>query len=69
VEAGIEPLVGSLATVITTHWRTIEVAKFAALGWGYWSNRNRLLELIGNMLSAGIEEQYYAMPDELAVAA
>lgn len=52
-ETGIEPSVGSVAT----------------LEWVDWFNHRRLLEPMGNIPPAEAEERYYAMLDEAAMAA
>jgi transposase InsO family protein len=50
-------------------WRNFEAVEFATLEWVDWFNNRRLLELIGNIPPAEVEERYYAMLDEPAMAA
>ncbi len=50
-------------------WRSRKAVEFATLEWVDWFNHRRLPEPIGNIPPAEAEEQYYAMPDQTAVAA
>jgi hypothetical protein len=50
-------------------WRSFEAVEFATLEWVDWSNNRRLLEPIGNIPPAEAGEQYYAMRDQLPMAA
>ena len=50
-------------------WRTMEAVEFATLGWVDWFNNRRLLEPIGNIPPAEAEARYYAMINELKLAA
>ena len=50
-------------------WRSFEAVEFATLEWVDWFNNRRLLEPIGNIPPAEAEEQYYAMTDQLPMAA
>ena len=50
-------------------WRSFEAVEFATLEWVDWFNNRRLLEPIGNIPPAEAEERYYAMLDELKMAA
>jgi putative transposase len=50
-------------------WRSFEAVEFATLEWVDWFNHRRLLEPIGNIPPAEAEERYYAMLDELLMAA
>jgi len=50
-------------------WRSFEAVEFATLEWVDWFNNRRLLEPIGNIPPAEAEEQYYAMLDDVPVAA
>ncbi len=50
-------------------WRSFEAVEFATLEWVDWFNNRRLLEPIGNIPPAEAEEQYYAMMDQLPMAA
>jgi len=50
-------------------WRNFEAVEFATLEWVDWFNNRRLLEPIGNIPPPEAEERYYAMLEELALAA
>lgn len=50
-------------------WRSFEAVEFATLDWVDWFNNRRLLEPIGNIPPAEAEERYYAMVDQLPMAA
>jgi putative transposase len=50
-------------------WRSFESVEFATLEWVDWFNNRRLLEPIGNIPPAEAELRYYAMIDEVDVAA
>jgi transposase InsO family protein len=50
-------------------WRSFEAVEYATLEWVDWFNNRRLLEPIGNIPPAEAEAQYYAMLDELPMAA
>lgn len=50
-------------------WRSFEAVEFATLEWVDWFNNRRLLEPIGNIPPAEAEERYYAMVDQLPMAA
>lgn len=50
-------------------WRNLEAVEFATLEWVDWFNRRRLLESIGYAPPAEREAEYYAQPDESAMAA
>lgn len=50
-------------------WRSFEAVEFATLTWVDRSNHRRLLEPIGNIPPAEVEERYYAVLDEPAIAA
>jgi putative transposase len=50
-------------------WRSFEAVEFATLEWVDWFNNRRLLEPIGNIPPAQAEAQYYAMMDQLPMAA
>jgi putative transposase len=50
-------------------WRSFEAVEFATLEWVDWFNNRRLLEPIGNLPPAEAEGRYYAMLEELAMAA
>jgi putative transposase len=50
-------------------WRSFEAVEFATLEWVDWFNNRRLLEPIGNIPPAEAEERYYAMLDDVPVAA
>jgi putative transposase len=50
-------------------WRSFEAVEFATLEWVQWFNNRRLLEPIGNIPPAEAEERYYAMLDNVPMAA
>ena len=50
-------------------WRSFEAVEYATLEWVDWFNNRRLLEPIGNIPPAEAEARYYAMLDELPMAA
>lgn len=50
-------------------WRSFEAVEFATLEWVDWFNNRRLLAPIGNIPPAEAEERYYAMLDEIPMAA
>ncbi|AVA13353.1 MULTISPECIES: IS3 family transposase [Sphingopyxis] len=50
-------------------WRSFEAVEYATLEWVDWFNNRRLLEPIGNMPPAEAEERYYAMLDDVSMAA
>ena len=50
-------------------WRSFEAVEFATLEWVDWFNNRRLLEPIGNIPPAEAEQRYYAMLDDVPMAA
>ena len=50
-------------------WRSFEAVEFATLEWVDWFNNRRLLEPIGNIPPAEAEQRYYAMLDNVPMAA
>ena len=50
-------------------WRNFEAVEMATLEWVDWFNHRRLLEPIGNIPPAEAEERYYAMRENLPMAA
>lgn len=50
-------------------WRSFEAVEFATLEWVDWFNNRRLLAPIGNIPPAEAEDNYYAMLDEIPMAA
>jgi putative transposase len=50
-------------------WRNLDAVEFATLAWVHWFNHRRLLESIGNIPPAELEETYYQSTNELAMAA
>jgi putative transposase len=50
-------------------WRSFEAVELATLEWVDWFNNRRLLEPIGNIPPAEAEERYYALTNQLAMAA
>ena len=50
-------------------WRTLEAVEFATLEWIDWFNHRRLLEPIGNIPPTEAEARYYALTEDVAMAA
>lgn len=50
-------------------WRTIDAVEFAMLVWVDWFNHRRLLEQIGNIPPAVLEQAYYRQLEESVIAA
>jgi putative transposase len=50
-------------------WRSFEAVEYATLEWVDWFNNRRLLEPIGNIPPAEAEANYYAMLDNVRMAA
>ena len=50
-------------------WRHIDAVEYATLEWVDWFNHRRLLEPIGHVPPAELEEQYYQSTSQLPVAA
>jgi putative transposase len=50
-------------------WRNLEAVEFATLKWVHWFNHRRLLEPIGNIPPAELENAYYQPIPESAMAA
>ncbi len=50
-------------------WRSFEAVEYATLEWVDWFNNRRLLEPVGNIPPAEAEERYYAMLDDVPIAA
>jgi transposase InsO family protein len=50
-------------------WRNVEAVEFATLEWVYWFNHRRLLEPIGNVPPAELEQSYYESRGQLPLAA
>ncbi len=50
-------------------WRNIEEVEFATLEWVDWFNNRRLLEPIGNIPPAELEQVYYEKQESLATVA
>ncbi len=50
-------------------WRDLEAIEFATLEWVDWFNHRRLLEPIGHVPPAELEEAYYRQMGESAIAA
>jgi putative transposase len=40
-------------------WKNLDGVEYATLEWADWFNHHRLLEPIGNILPAELEEEYY----------
>ncbi|MGB6908217.1 MAG: IS3 family transposase [Methyloceanibacter sp.] len=50
-------------------WRSYEAVEFATLEWVDWFNNRRLLEPVGNIPPVEAEQRYYAMLDDVPMAA
>ena len=50
-------------------WRSLEAVEFATLEWVDWFNNRRLLSSIGNVPPAEAEAAYYAIKENLKIAA
>jgi len=50
-------------------WRNIDAVEYATLEWVDWFNNRRLLETIGDIPPAELEQAYYRHLDESAMAA
>ncbi len=50
-------------------WRHIDAVEYATLKWVDWFNNRRLLESIGNILPAELEQAYYDQREDQAEAA
>lgn len=50
-------------------WRSFEAVEYATLEWVDWFNNRRLLEPIGNIPPVEAEQRYYAMLDDVPMAA
>jgi hypothetical protein len=50
-------------------WRNVEAVEFATLEWVDWFNNRRLLEPIGNVPPAELEQEYYRSHESHAMAA
>jgi putative transposase len=50
-------------------WPSFEAVEFAVQEWVDWFNNRRLMEPIGNIPPAKAEARYFAMLDELPMAA
>jgi putative transposase len=50
-------------------WRHIDAVEYATLEWVDWFNHRRLLEPIGNVPPAELEQAYYRQQEEPAIAA
>jgi transposase InsO family protein len=50
-------------------WKSLEAVEFATLEWVDWFNHRRLLEPIGNIPPAEAEQRYFAILDQMTIAA
>ena len=50
-------------------WRSFEAIEYATLEWVDWFNNRRLLEPIGNIPPVEVEQRFYAMLDDVPLAA
>jgi putative transposase len=50
-------------------WKSLQAVAFATLEWVDWFNHRRLLEPIGNIPPTEAEQRYFAMLDQMKIAA
>ena len=50
-------------------WRSLDAVEYATLEWVDWFNHRRLLEPIGNIPPAELEERYYQPTSQMPMAA
>ena len=65
-------IIGLFKTVVIRRrgpWRTLDGVEYATLEWGDWFNHRRLLEPIGNIPPAELEQAYYQQSEESAMVA
>jgi len=68
----VETIIGLFKTEIIRRrgpWRTLDAVEYATLEWVDWFNHRRLLEPIGNIPPAELEQAYYRQLEESAIAA
>jgi transposase InsO family protein len=67
-----ETIIGLFKTEVIRRrgpWRTLDAVEYATLEWVDWFNHRRLLEPIGNIPPAELEQAYYRQLGESAMAA
>jgi transposase InsO family protein len=67
-----ETIIGLFKTEVIRRrgpWRNIDAVEYATLEWVDWFNHRRLLEPIGNIPPAELEQAYYRQLEESAMAA
>ena len=67
-----ETIIGLFKTEVIRRrgpWRTIDAVEYATLEWVDWFNHRRLLEPIGNIPPAELEQAYYRQLEGSAMAA
>jgi transposase InsO family protein len=67
-----ETIIGLYKTEVIRHrgpWRQIDAVEYATLEWVDWFNHRRLLEPIGYVPPAELEQAYYRQLEESAMAA
>jgi transposase InsO family protein len=67
-----ETIIGLFKTEVIRRrgpWRTLEAVEYATLEWVDWFNHRRLLEPIGNIPPADLEQAYYQQRKESAMVA
>jgi len=67
-----ETIIGLFKTEVIRRrgpWRTIDAIEYATLEWVDWFNHRRLLEPIGNIPPAELEQAYYRQLEGSAIAA
>ncbi len=67
-----ESIIGLFKTEVIRRrgpWRTLDAVEYATLEWVDWFNHRRLLEPIGNIPPAELEQAYYQQREESAMVA
>ena len=67
-----ETIIGLFKTEVIRRrgpWRTIDAVEYATLEWVDWFNHRRLLEPIGNIPPAELEQAYYRQLEGSAISA
>ena len=67
-----ETIIGLFKTEVIRRrgpWRTLDAVEYATLEWVDWFNHRRLLEPIGNIPPAELEQAYYQQREESAMVA
>jgi putative transposase len=67
-----ETIIGLFKTEVIRRrgpWRTLDAVEYATLEWVDWFNHRRILEPIGNIPPAELEQAYYQQREESAMVA